>query len=108
MKNMVQAGVNLTLPAPNDVLSGDGVVIGAIAGVAAIDALSGESVDVVTEGVFEMPKVAADAFEIGDVVHFDTITKLVTADATDPKIGVAVTVGAIDDATVAVRLVPSI
>jgi predicted RecA/RadA family phage recombinase len=109
MKNHVQAGVNLTLPAPYDVLSGGVVVIGNIFGVAAGDALSGADVDVVTgPEVFELPKVSALAINVGDKVYFDSATKLVNKTASgNTYIGVAVTAAANPSGTVHVRLNPS-
>ncbi len=105
MKNHVSNGVNLTLPAPANVLSGAGVLIGAIFGVAAETALSGEDVDVVTRGIFNMPKVSAVAIAIGDKVYWDDTAKLVTKTATaNTLIGVAVLAAANPSASVAVRL----
>lgn len=105
MKNYVQAGVNLTLPAPAAIISGDVVVVGDIRGVAAGDAAIGEDCDVVTEGVFELPKVAADEFALGDLVYWDAATKVVTSTATDnTKIGVAVTIAAVASSAVHVKL----
>lgn len=105
MKNFVQPGVNLTLPAPADVLSGQGLVIGAIFGVAAIDAVTGANVDLVTEGVFRLPKVAALTIAIGDSVYWDATNKVVTKTASgNTKIGVAVTAEANPSAAVDVRL----
>lgn len=105
MKNHVQAGINLTLPAPADVVSGELVVIGSIFGVAAGDALSGADVDVVTQGVFELPKVSALAIAIGDVVYYDSATKLVNKTSSgNTKIGVAVTAATNPSGAVNVRL----
>ncbi|MDI6025242.1 DUF2190 family protein [Corticibacterium sp. UT-5YL-CI-8] len=109
MKNFVQKGENLTVPAPADVLSGAGVVLGSIFGIAAGDATSGSPVDLVTEGVFELPKVSALAIAIGDVVYFDNATKLVNKTASgNSKIGVAVAVSANPSASAKVKLVPTI
>ena len=105
MKNYVQAGVNLTVPAPADVTSGLPVVIGSLFGVAAGDALTGGDLDLVTEGVFELAKVSALAIAIGDKVYFDSATKLVNKTASgNTFIGVAVSDAADPSATVNVRL----
>lgn len=105
MKNFVQTGINLTLPAPDDVVSGQGVVIGNIFGVAAIDALDGADVDVVTCGVFDLPKVSALAIAIGDRVYWDNTAKLITKTATgNALVGVAVTTAANPSGAVQVRL----
>jgi len=58
MKNFVQPGDNITLNAPADVLSGAGVIIGSIFGVANGDVLSGAPVVLSTVGVFDLPRTA--------------------------------------------------
>ena len=104
-KNYVQKGENLTLAAPADVLSGAGVVVGSIFGIAMGNALSGASVDLATTGVFTMAKVSALAIAVGDIVYFDNATKLVNkTSAGNTRIGLAVTAAANPSGTVQVRL----
>lgn len=103
--NFIQTGVNLTLPAPYDVSSNDGALIGAIFGVAQIDAVSGADVDIVTTGVHALPKVAALAIAVGDKVYWDNTAKLVNKTAaSNTLIGVAVAAAANPSGTVNVRL----
>lgn len=105
MRNYIQPGKTLTLPAPAAVLSGEGVVIGSIFGVAAGDAASGADVDLAVEGVFELPKVSALAISVGDKVYFDGATGLVSKTASgNTYIGVAVSAAANPSGTVRVRL----
>ena len=105
MQNYVQKGENLTIAAPYDVASGGGVKAGLIFGVAAYDALSGADVDLVTVGVFDLPKVSTDVFAVGAAVYWDNTAKLVTSTASgNTKIGVAVTAAANPSGTVNVRL----
>ncbi len=107
MKNFIQAGVNLTLPAPYAVVSGGGALIGKVFGIAAGDADNGADVDLVTTGVFELPKVSTDEFAVGAAAYWDDATKLVTADdamGANSRIGVAVTAAANPSASVQVRL----
>lgn len=105
MKNFVQNGVNLTLPAPADTASGVGVLIGSIFGIAANTALSGTDIDLVTKGVFTMPKVSALAIAIGDKIYWDNTAKLVNKTASgNTLIGVAVTVAPNPSGFVDVRL----
>lgn len=104
MKNYIQRGENLTIPAPAAISSGDVVIVGEIIGVAAAGAAIGESVDVVTEGVFELSK-AAEAFAVGAAIYWDSASKLATSTATDnTKIGVAIEAAAAGDATACVKL----
>lgn len=105
MKNYVQKGENLTIAAPYDVVSGGGVKSGLIFGVAAGDALSGADVDLVTVGVFDLPKVSTDTFAVGAAVYWNDTTKLVTSTASgNTKIGVAVSAATNPSGTVNVRL----
>lgn len=109
MKNYVQKGENLTLPAPYALSSGAGALVGSIFGVAAGDADNGADVDLVTEGVFEMPKVSALAISIGDKLYWDDTAKLVNKTASgNTLIGVAVTAAANPSGYVNVKLIPSI
>ena len=106
MKNFLQPGVNLTLPAAADIKSGEVFILGAITGIAAGDALEDEMVDVVTSGVFSVDKVGADSFSVGDGVFYDATTKLATSTASgNTKIGTAVKVAVSGSASVEVRLV---
>lgn len=105
MKNYIQMGSYLTVPAPADVSSGDGVVVGSIFGIASIDALTGENVSIATEGVYSMPKVGADDFSVGETVYFDDAAGLMTETPTDNvAVGVAVEAAPTGSATVSVRL----
>ncbi|WKW52022.1 DUF2190 family protein [Rhodomicrobium lacus] len=105
MKNYIQPGVNLTIPAPADLLSGEVVVIGELVGIAATDAASGADLDIVTEGVFELPKVSANVFAVGDPVYYASATKLATSTVgTNTLIGVAVTAAPNPSGTVNVKL----
>ncbi|MDT8858019.1 DUF2190 family protein [Paracoccaceae bacterium Fryx2] len=105
MKTFVQAGSNLTIPAPAAVTSGGVVVAGSIIGIAAGSAAIGTPVDVVTTGVFELPKVGADVITLGDPLYFVAASKLVTVTPSgNTKIGVAVAAAGAGVATVPVRL----
>jgi predicted RecA/RadA family phage recombinase len=105
MKNYVQKGENLTLPAPYAVTSGGGVKTGLIFGVAAGDAADGAEVDLVTQGVFDLPKVSTDVFAIGAAAYWSDTSKLVTSTASgNTKIGVTIAAAANPSDSVAVRL----
>jgi predicted RecA/RadA family phage recombinase len=73
----------ITVAAPaGGVTSGDGVVIGALFGVASKTAAAGETVTVATEGVFDLPKLASAVIAAGDPVAWDNSAKQVNAPAT--------------------------
>ena len=83
MKNFIQPGNTITLTAPAAVTSGAGVLIGSIFGIAAHDAASGDPVEVVTTGVFDLNKVGAQAWAVGDKVYWDNTNTRATTVATD-------------------------
>jgi predicted RecA/RadA family phage recombinase len=104
-KNFVQPGDTLTLTAPADVKSGGVVVVGALAGIAAYDAAQGEDVEVVTEGVFVLPKTTPGGINQGVVVYWDSTAGKVTATAgSNAKLGVCVVTAGTSDTTCRVRL----
>lgn len=91
MKNFIQHGRSLPVPAPADVLSGALVVVGSLFGVAAFDALSGASVEIVTEGVFDLPKTSAQAWTVGAAIYWDAGNSVCTTTVgSNLKIGHAV------------------
>lgn len=105
MKNYIQPGDTLTIPAAEAVVSGQVVIAGEIVGIAAGDGAIGDAIDVTTRGVFELPKVGADAIDLGEAVYFDLDSGLATLTATDNvRIGVAVAAAGASVATVNVRL----
>ncbi|WP_426027675.1 DUF2190 family protein [Brevundimonas sp. TWP2-3-4b2] len=109
MRNHVQPGRTVTIPAPAAVLSGGVVIAGNIIGVANGAAAIGDPVDVDVEGAFELPKVSALAIALGDLVYWDATAGLVTKTAsTNKKLGYAVADSSNPSATANVRLVPVI
>ena len=65
MKNYIQPGHAIALAAPYDVASGDGLLVGAIFGVATHDALSGAEIEAQLVGVVEITKVGSQAWAAG-------------------------------------------
>lgn len=78
MKNYLQKGTSVGIPAPKDVASGDVVVVGVLAGVAGHDALAGEQVETHFEGVYSLRKVAAQAWTVGQVIYVTPASGLCT------------------------------
>ncbi len=90
MKNYVQPGNTITLTAPYAVTSGDGLLVGSIFGVAAGDAANAETVEAALVGIFDLKKVASQAWSAGDKVYWDNASKEATNTATaNTLIGVA-------------------
>jgi predicted RecA/RadA family phage recombinase len=90
MRNFVQPGESLTLSAPNAVTSGQGVLVGAIFGIAAYDAAQSATVEVQTEGVFDISKEPSLAITAGARVFWDDTNRRITTTATSNyHVGVA-------------------
>lgn len=105
MKNFIQTGDSVTLTAPYDVASGDGLLVGAVFGVATLAALANADVETQLVGVVDLPKVSAQAWTIGAAVYWDNAAKNVTTVAGgNTKIGAALAVAANPSATGRVRL----
>ncbi|NWG23490.1 MAG: DUF2190 family protein [Pseudorhodoplanes sp.] len=106
MKNYIQEGRMITVAAPTGgVASGDGVVIGALFGVATKTADAGETVTLATDGVFDLPKLASAVIAAGDPVAWDNTAKLVNIPGTDRyPIGTAIEAAGNGATIVRVRL----
>lgn len=88
-----------------DVVSGELVLIGVLAGVALTDIADGAVGAVQVEEVFELPKTESQAVTAGAVVYKDASTGLVTTTSSEnTRIGVAVQAAGASDATVRVKL----
>ena len=83
MKNFIQPGNVVSLVAPYNLTSGQGVLVGAIFGVAANDALQGTPVEAVRNGVFTLGAVTADTLATGDKVYWDNTARRLTKTATN-------------------------
>lgn len=90
MRNFIQPGVNVTIPAPSNVTSGQFVAVGFIHGVAASDAASGQPMDLVTEGVFSLPKASAAILPLGAYAYWNGSAVDEESTAGDQAIGVIV------------------
>lgn len=91
MKNYVQPGNTITLTVPYAVVSGEGLLVGSIFGIAAGNAASGEPVETALVGVFDLTKIGSQAWIVGARVYWDDTNKRCTTVSTDNTlIGVAV------------------
>lgn len=90
MKNFIQSDRQITIPAPADVTSGDGVLVGSLFGVAVHDAVAGADVEITLRGVYRMTKATGAAWTIGARLYWDNTAQTVTGTAgTNKLIGVA-------------------
>lgn len=105
MKNYIETGDTLTVPAPAAVKSGGVVIAGQLAGVAATDAAGGEAVAVRTRGVFDLPKAAAQAVTLGAAIHWDAAASVATTtSAGNTLLGYATEAATASAAIVRVRI----
>jgi len=106
MKNAIQDGRVVTVPAPaGGAASGGGVLVGNLFGVAAYAAAEGEPLELVTTGVFRLPKAGPAVLTPGVRVAWDAAAKLINVPASGRvPIGVATDAAGNGTATVSVRL----
>lgn len=106
MKTFIQSGDVITVTAPSGgVTSGDGVVVGALFGIAAFTAAEGESVEIATRGVYELPKNSAAVIAQGARVAWDVTENRIDLPGTDLyPVGIATEAAGSGITTVRVRL----
>ena len=103
--NFKSIGVQVTVPAPAAVSSGDGVLVGSLFGVAATDAENGADVAIGTTGIWSLPKTSAQAWTVGARIYWDDSESECTTTASGNKlIGVATAAAVNPSATGLVRL----
>lgn len=72
MKNFIQPGnaIDIVVPA-GGVVSGRPFIAGSLVGISAVTAAEGGDATIHTEGVYELPKVSAQAWTLGAKVYWD-------------------------------------
>lgn len=71
MKNFVQEGEQITITAAADVLSGAGVLLGNLFGIATHDASTGDELVLRRRGVVTHAKTSAQAWTVGARIYWD-------------------------------------
>ena len=106
MKAYIQPGHALTVTAPaGGVLSGQGMLIGTLFGIAQYDAVEGAEVEILTEGIVEIPKTSALQIDVGDRLFWDATNKVVNKTATAQVcVGIAVSAAANPSGAVRIKL----
>ena len=81
-QNFVQKGevIPFTVPASTTIASGDGVVVGAMFGVALNPGVAADQIQVALEGVFTLAK-GSGAISVGAKVYWDAANKVITTTA---------------------------
>ena len=104
MKNFVQPGDTITIPATATVPSGRGVLVGALFGINSNAVVSGDNMVLKRHGVFDHAK-ATGAVTVGQKLYWDDTNKVFTTTVgTNTLQGVAVQAAASGDATVRIAL----
>ena len=107
MRNYVQPGDSLALAVPygGGVTSGQGVLVGALFGVAAVDGAQNAVIECQTKGVFDISKEPALAITAGARVFWDNTNRRITTTATGNfQVGLSTVAALAADATVRVML----
>lgn len=105
MDTFIQPGHQVSVPAPADVASGQGVLVGSLFGVAVHDAQTGADVEVALQGVYRMAKATGAAWTIGARLYWDDTAKnLTTTASTNKLVGVAMAAAGSADTTGLIRL----
>lgn len=105
--NLIQSGktVDYKNTGTDPILSGSVVLMGKMVGVAVTDIAPGKTGAVQVEEVFKLPKKAADAFSIGDVVYWSAAdSEMVKAATGNTAAGKAFAEAPANSATVNVKL----
>lgn len=82
MKNKIQKGDVISVIAPYAVTSGQGVLVGALFGVAAGDATQGNPVEIDRTGVYSLAANTADTGAAGVKMYWDDTNRRLTTTAT--------------------------
>lgn len=79
MKSFIQHGDCVTVPAPSGgTVSGELYKVGGLVGVAATTEVAGAPVVLKLNGVFELTKISAQAWAVGDLVYMNTTSRALT------------------------------
>jgi predicted RecA/RadA family phage recombinase len=107
MRNFIQPGNSLAIAVPyaTGVSAGQGVLVGALFGVAAVDGVQNTMIEAATTGVFDLTKEPALAIAAGVRVFWDNTNRRITATAAGNfQVGISTQAALAADATVRVWL----
>jgi predicted RecA/RadA family phage recombinase len=107
MKNFVQEGRYVEVALPYARLSGEGVLVGSLFGVCVVDGASGASINIDTEGVYDLTAATGASTDatVGAAAYWDNTAKKVTPVSTNNTlVGKFLAAKATADAVARVRL----
>ena len=103
MRNFVQPGDSLAVAVPyaGGVASGEGMLVGALFGVAAVDGAQNATIECQTKGVFDLAKQPSLAIAAGARLFWDDTNRRLTTTATGNfQVGIATQAALAADTTV--------
>lgn len=106
-KNLVQHGENVEVVLPYARVSGDFVMVGSLFGVCWVDGASGDSINICTEGVYDLTAATGASTDatFGAKAYWDATAKKITpVSANNTLVGVFLAAKATSDATARVKL----
>lgn len=91
MQNYLGDGDQLQLPsAPAPLVSGQGLLVGAMFGVVLASVAEGQPYELWLKGIYQLPKNASEVWTVGVALYWDNANLLVTVtSAGNTRIGVA-------------------
>lgn len=109
MKNMIKDGDITDVVLAAAIVSGAGLKVGSLFGVAVKSGGIGDTVGIKHTGIFDLAYGVAATAAVGDLIYWDDTAKNVTKTTTsNTKVGVCVKAAGSGDATMRVRLVQNI
>lgn len=96
MKNFVQPGDIVSVPAPAAVVAGQGVLVGSLFGVAVNDAASAAPVNIAIAGAYDLAKTTGQAWTVGQLLYWSG-TAVTNVASTNKLIGCALVAAASGD-----------
>jgi predicted RecA/RadA family phage recombinase len=109
MKNFVQEGRYVEVALPYARLSGEGVLVGSLFGVCVVDGASGASINIDTEGVYDLTSATGASTDatVGAIAYWDNASgarRVTPVSTNNTRIGVFLAAKATADAVARVRL----
>jgi predicted RecA/RadA family phage recombinase len=105
MQNYLGDGDSTTFTAPFPVVSGQGLLVGAMFVVCLASAAEGQPVEGWFKGIYQLPKNSEDVWTLGQLIYWDNTAMLATSTSGgNTKIGVATAAAANPSSVGNVRL----
>jgi predicted RecA/RadA family phage recombinase len=105
MQNYLGDGDVITITAASPVVTGQGLLTGAMFGVCLASAAVGQPIVLWIKGVYQLPKNSADVWTLGQLIYWDNTAMLATSTAGgNTKIGAATAAAANPSSVGNVRL----